>query len=77
MKYVKENNTDLKKYNIYIGEKTNIPYPIGCYEENGIWYLCDVGERQNYSISKEGSKDEVIKYLYFRIKGRVPFETNF
>lgn len=71
MTFVKSNNVDLKKYNIYIGEKSNIPYSMGCYEDAGKWYLYEVGERQNYSIIKEGSEDEVIKHLYFKIRGRI------
>lgn len=71
MAFVKSNNIDLKKYNIFIGKKSNVPYSIGCYEETGTWYLYEVGERQNFSIVKEGKEDDVIKYLYFKIRGRI------
>lgn len=67
--WVKNNNVDLKKYDIFIGEKSNVPYSMGCYEENGTWYLYEVGERQNFSIVKEGNEDDVMKYLYFTIRG--------
>lgn len=69
MAWVKSNNIDLKKYNIVIGEKSNVPYSVGCYEEDGTWYLYEVGERQNFSIVKEGNEDDVMKYLYFTIRG--------
>lgn len=70
MAFAKNNNVDLKKYNIFIGEKSNVPYSMGCYEEAGTWYLYEVDERQNCSIIKEGKEDDVIKYLYFKIVGR-------
>ena len=69
MAWVKSNNIDLKKYNIVIGEKSNVPYSVGCYEEDGTWYLYEVGESQNFSIVKEGNEDDVMKYLYFTIRG--------
>lgn len=71
MAWVKSNNIDLKKYNIVIGEKSNVPYSVGCYEEAGTWYLYEVGERQNFSVIKEGNEDDVIKHLYFMIRGTI------
>lgn len=32
LEYVRKNNIDLKKYNFVIGEKSNTPYTVGCYE---------------------------------------------
>lgn len=69
--FVKGNNINLKKYNIFVGEKSNVPYSMGCYEEAGTWYLYEVGERQNCSIIKEGNEDDVISHLYFKICGRL------
>lgn len=38
LEYVRKNNIDLKKYNFVIGEKSNTPYTVGCYEaKNGIY----------------------------------------
>ena len=71
MAWVKSNNIDLKKYNIVIGETSNVPYSVGCYEEAGTWYLYEVGERQNFSVIKEGNEDDVIKHLYFMIRGTI------
>lgn len=71
MAWVKSNNVDLKKYNIVIGEKSNVPYSVGCYEEAGTWYLYEVGERQNFGILMEGNEDDVIKHLYFMIRGTI------
>lgn len=34
LEYVKKNNIDLRKYNIVICEKSNVPYTIGCYKED-------------------------------------------
>ena len=51
LKYVKKNNIDLKKYKFVIGEKSNTPYTVGCYEEGEKWYLYEIGERQNFRIT--------------------------
>ena len=69
--YIKKNFIDLKKANIFLGQKSSIPFSIGCYEEEGVWYLYEVGERQNIRIVKEGNEDEVIRHLYYKIRGRV------
>lgn len=69
--YIKKNFIDLKKANIFLGQKSNIPFSIGCYEEEGVWYLYEVGESQNIGIVKEGNEDEVIRHLYYKIRGRV------
>ena len=34
--YIKKNFIDLKKANIFLGQKSNIPFSIGCYEEEGV-----------------------------------------
>lgn len=64
LEYVRKNNIDLKKYNFVIGEKSNTPYTVGCYEEGEKWYLYEVGERQNFSIVKSGDEK---KYLIISI----------
>lgn len=69
--YIKKNFIDLKKANIFLGQKSNIPFSIGCYEENGVWYLYEVGEMQNTEIVKEGNEEEVIRHLYYKIRGRM------
>lgn len=71
MEYVRQNKIDLKKYNVIIGEKSNVPYTIGCYEEDTKWHIYEVGERQNCSIIKSGDEKEIFKYLYFKLRGRV------
>lgn len=67
LEYVKQNNIDLKKYNIVIGEKSNVPYTIGFYKEGAVWQLYEVGERQNFSIIKSGTEKEIFNYLYFKL----------
>ena len=69
--YIKKNFIDLKKANIFLGQKSNTPFYSGCYEEAGILYLYEVGESQNIGIVKEGNEDEVIRHLYYKIRGRV------
>ena len=39
--------------------------------QSGVWYLYEVGESQNIGIVKEGNEDEVIRHLYYKIRGRV------
>ncbi len=71
LEYVRQNRIDLKKYNVIVGEKSNVPYTIGCYEEDTSWYLYEVGERQNSSIIQHGDENEIFNYLYFKLRGRV------
>ncbi len=71
LNYVKENKIDLEKHNIFIGSRSNIPYSMGCYEEAGKWIIYEVGERQNISVVKEGSEEEVFKHMYYKIRGRI------
>ncbi len=71
LNYVKENNIDLKKHKIFIGSRSNIPYSMGCYEDGGKWLIYEVGERQNISVIKEGSEEEIFKHFYYKIRGRV------
>ena len=71
LKYVEKNNIDLKKYNFVIGEKSNTPYTVGCYEEGEKWYLYEIGERQNFSIVKSGDEKEIFNYLYFKLRGNI------
>lgn len=33
--YLNKNSIDLKKYNIFLSQKSSIPFSIGCYEEMG------------------------------------------
>ena len=71
IKYVNQNNIDLDKYNIVVGEKSNTPYTIGCYVENSNWILYEVGERQNFSMLKRGNEQEIFQHLYYRVLARV------
>lgn len=69
LEYVKNNNIDLKKSNVIVGEKSNTPFSIGCYEEGSSWHLYEVDERQNFSILKSGEEKEIFNYLYFKLRG--------
>ena len=71
LEYVKKNNIDLKKYNFVIGEKSNTPYTVGCYEEGEKWYLYEVCEWQIFSIVKSGDEKEIFNYLYFTLRGNI------
>ena len=71
MDYVRDNNIELKKNNIVIGEKSNSPYVIGCYREGDTWFLYEVGERQNISIIKQGAEEDIFKYMWFKMRRRI------
>lgn len=40
----------LRYADVIVGKRTNIPYSTNCYEENGLWVISVVGERQDESI---------------------------
>lgn len=71
IKYVNDNCINLNKYNIIIGEKTNVPYSVGCYFEEGTWCLYEVGERQDFYVIKKGTEEEIFSHLYLKIRSRV------
>ena len=71
MEYINSEGIDLGRYGIVIGSKSNTPYTMGCYEEEGTWYIYDVGERQDFGIVKSGKEEEVINYFYLLIRGKI------
>ena len=62
---------NLEYLNIVIGRKTNVPFSIGCYEEDKKWFLYSVGERQNLSIIQQGDEDRIFKFLYMITLGKM------
>lgn len=71
MKIVRNENVKLDLLNIVIGRKSNVPDSLGCYEENNIWKIYEVGERQNFDIIASGSEDEIFEEMYSLIKGKI------
>lgn len=51
----------MKYYNFIIGEKTNVPYSTGCYQEDNIWIIYEVGERQDFGILAQGTEEMFTK----------------
>lgn len=69
-KKIEELGINLKRLRIVIGEKTIVPYSTGCYCEGDKWFLYYVGERQNLSVTDEGTEEEIFKYLYMITLGK-------
>ena len=49
-KKVRENGINIDALNIVIGRITNIPDSMGCYQDQGIWKIYNIGERQNFVV---------------------------
>ena len=72
LRYVSDNNVDLKKYDIIIGERSATPYAVGCYEEAGVWtFYYAVGEDKRSFIVKEGTEEEVCEYMFLKIGEKI------
>ncbi|WP_026565208.1 hypothetical protein [Bacillus sp. UNC41MFS5] len=62
--YIVKQNIDISKLNIVIGDKKEIPYITGCFQEDGVWKLYMVGERQDFDIVQQGSEEEIFDLMY-------------
>lgn len=62
--YIVKQNIDISKLNIVIGDKKEIPYITGCFQEDGVWKLYMVGERQDLDIVQQGSEEEIFDLMY-------------
>ncbi|QIZ06202.1 hypothetical protein HFZ78_05235 [Priestia megaterium] len=62
--YIVKQNIDISKLNIVIGEKKEIPYITGCFQEDGVWKLYMVGERQDFDIVQQGTEEEIFDVMY-------------
>lgn len=71
MKKISSENINLDRLDVVIGRVTNIPFSLGCYEENDIWKIYKVGERQNFRIVLTGSEDIVFDKMYNLIKAKI------
>lgn len=68
---IKEQNITLEQLDVVIGEKTNVPFSTGCYENNGEWHIYNVGERQNFVITATGKEEEIFDKMYKIVIGKV------
>ena len=71
MEFINSEGIDLSRSGIVLGSKSNTPYTMGCYEENGLWYIYEVGERQDFGIINSGNEEEIMKHFYYKILGRI------
>ncbi|MCC5804372.1 hypothetical protein [Rossellomorea vietnamensis] len=70
-KFIAIQNIDTNKLNLVIGEKKVIPYVTGCFEEDGLWKIYIVGERQDFDIVQEGTEEEIFSVMSSITKSRV------
>ncbi|HEX9062317.1 MAG TPA: hypothetical protein VF941_19270 [Clostridia bacterium] len=70
-KYLINQNINITKLNIVIGEKKEIPYITGCFQEDGVWKIYMVGERQDFDIVQEGNEEEIFDVMYSITKSRM------
>ena len=61
--FIAMQNIDINKLNLVIGEKKTIPYVTGCFQEDGVWKLYMVGERQDFDIVQVGTEEEIFKVM--------------
>ncbi|WP_455717074.1 hypothetical protein [Anaerosporobacter sp.] len=61
----------LKSLQVVVGKKSNIPHSINCYEENGVWIISEIGERQDVSIIIEGKESLVFDKLNRIVRGEL------
>jgi hypothetical protein len=69
--FIAMQNIDANKLNLVIGEKKTIPFVTGCFEEDGVWKIYMVGERQEFDIVQEGTEEEIFNVMYSITKSRV------
>jgi hypothetical protein len=62
--YIVKQNIDISKLNIVIGVKKEIPYITGCFQEDEVWKLYMVGERQDFDIVQQGTEEEIFDVMY-------------
>lgn len=74
--YIVMQNIDTNKLNLVIGEKKLIPYVTGCFEENGLWKIYMVGERQDLDIVQEGTEEEIFNVMHGITKSRMKYSNN-
>lgn len=53
----------LRYADVIVGKRTNIPYSTNCYEEDGLWVISVVGERQDESIRIKDDENLVFDEL--------------
>ncbi len=68
-KRIHNENINLDKLQIVIGNVTNVPYTTGCFKDGEIWKIYKVGERQNLVVVREGNEDEIFESMYKVTKG--------
>lgn len=71
LEYLENNKINLSANKIVLDSKTNVPFAIGCYFENGLWNLYEVGERQDLYVIKSGNEEDVFKHFFLKIINRV------
>lgn len=61
----------LKRVRVIVGSKSVLAYSINCYEENGIWVISRIGERQEGTIIYEGEENFIFEKLNKIVCGKL------
>ncbi len=69
-------NIDISKLNLVIGEKKVIPYVTGCFQEDGVWKIYMVGERQDFDIVQVGTEEEIFNVMRSITESRIKRSNN-
>lgn len=74
--FISMKNIDISKLNLVIGEKKVIPYVTGCFQENGVWKIYIVGERQDFDIVQVGTEEEIFNVMRSITESRIKRSNN-
>lgn len=64
-------NIDISKLNLVIGEKKVVPYVTGCFQEDGVWKIYMVGERQDLDVVQVGTEEEIFNVMRSITESRI------
>jgi hypothetical protein len=74
--FISMKNIDISKLNLVIGEKKVIPYVTGCFQEDGVWKIYIVGERQDFDIVQVGTEEEIFNVMRSITESRIKRSNN-
>jgi len=74
--FISMKNIDISKLNLVIGEKKVIPYVTGCFQEDGVWKIYMVGERQDFDIVQVGTEEEIFNVMRSITESRIKRSNN-
>jgi hypothetical protein len=70
-KFISKKIIDISKFNLVIGEKKVIPYVTGCFQEDGVWKIYMVGERQDLDVVQVRTEEEIFNVMRSITESRI------